>query len=139
VAEGVIEGGAKYPILIFDIPLGPSVAGDEVRAARIADESHTLAVVRHLDTLPLPNRRSKMAGKDWSEVVEEAVRRHVAHTGDPVFTRQELIDAELDRIVSETGSQGATPHMTLSRELQQLRDAGVLEFVDDRGTYRLIG
>jgi putative restriction endonuclease len=80
-----------------------------------------------------------MAGRDWSEVVEEAVRRHVDSTRDPGFTRQELIDAELDRIVSETGSEGETPHMTLSRELQQLRDAGVLEFVDDRGTYRLIG
>jgi putative restriction endonuclease len=80
-----------------------------------------------------------MAGRDWSEVVEEAVRRHLASTGDPVFTRQDLIDAELNRMVSETGSTGETPHMTLSRELQQLRDAGVLEFVDDRGTYRLIG
>jgi len=80
-----------------------------------------------------------MAGRDWSEVVEEAVRRHVDSTGDAVFTRQELIDAELDRIVSETSSEGATPHMTLSRELQQLRDAGLLEFVDDHGTYRLIG
>jgi putative restriction endonuclease len=78
-----------------------------------------------------------MAGRDWSEVVEEAVRRHVDSSGDAVFTRQELIDAELDRIISETASEGATPHMTLSRELQQLRDAGVLEFVDDRGTYRL--
>jgi putative restriction endonuclease len=78
-----------------------------------------------------------MAGRDWSEAVEEAVRRHVDSTGDPVFSRQELIDAEMDRIVSETGSEGATPHMTLSRELQ-LRDSGVLEFVDDRGTYRLI-
>lgn len=80
-----------------------------------------------------------MVARDWSEVVEEAVRRHVGRTGDPVFTRQELIDAELDTIIAETGSEGATPHMTLSRELQQLRDAGVLEFVDDRGTYRLIG
>lgn len=80
-----------------------------------------------------------MAGRDWSEVVEEAVRRQAAKSGDGSFSRQELIDAELDRIVSETGSEGATPHMTLSRELQQLRDAGVLEFVDDRGTYRLIG
>lgn len=79
-----------------------------------------------------------MAGRDWSEVVEEAVRRHVDSTGVPVFTRQELQEAELDRIVSETGSEGATPHQTLSRELQQLRDAGVLEFVDDRGTYQLI-
>ena len=80
-----------------------------------------------------------MAGRDWSEVVEEAVRRHVESTGDPVFTRQELIDDELNWIVSETGSEGETPHMTLSRELQQLRDAGVLEFMDDRGRYRLIG
>jgi len=80
-----------------------------------------------------------MANRDWSQAVEEAVRRHVGSSGDPVFTRQDLIDAELDRIVSETGSEGATPHMTLSRELQQLRDSGVLEFVDDRGTYRLIG
>jgi putative restriction endonuclease len=79
-----------------------------------------------------------MAGRDWSEVVEEAVRRHLASTGDPVFTRQDLIDAELNRMVSETGSIGETPHMTLSRELQQLRDAGVLEFVDDQGTYRLL-
>lgn len=80
-----------------------------------------------------------MAGRYWSEVVEEAVRRHVDSTGGPTFTRQDLIDAELGWIVSETGSEGATPQMTLSRELQQLRDAGVLEFVDDRGTYRLIG
>lgn len=79
-----------------------------------------------------------MAGRDWSEVVEEAVRRHVDSTGSAEFTRHELIDAELHRIASETGSEGATPHMTLSRELQQLRDSGVLEFVDDRGTYRLI-
>lgn len=80
-----------------------------------------------------------MTGRDWSEVVEEAVRRHVDSTGDPVFSRQELRDAELDRIISETGSAGETPHQTLSRELQQLRDGGVLEFVDDRGTYRLVG
>lgn len=79
-----------------------------------------------------------MAGRDWSEVVEEAVRRHVANTGSAEFTRQDLRDAELDRIVSETGSQGQTPEQTLSRELQQLRDQGVLEFVDDRGAYRLV-
>lgn len=78
-----------------------------------------------------------MAGRDWSETVEEAVRRHVARTGSKVFTRRELIEAELPRIVAETGSRGATPEMTLSRELQQLRDAGVIEFVE-QGTYRLL-
>lgn len=75
---------------------------------------------------------------NWSDAVEAAVRRHVGRTGNAVFTRQELIDAELPQIVTDTGSEGATPHMTLSRELQEMRDRGSLEFVDDRGTYRLL-
>ena len=74
----------------------------------------------------------------WNDAVETAVRRHVARTGNTVFVRHELIDAELQQIVDDTGSQGATPDMTMSRELQELRDRGVIEFVDDRGTYRLI-
>ncbi|HVI97589.1 MAG TPA: HNH endonuclease [Sphingomonas sp.] len=67
-----------------------------------------------------------------------AVRRHVAKTGSAIFTRQALIDSQLDAIVANTGSAGATPHQTLSRELQQLRDAGLLEFLD-QGTYRWTG
>lgn len=74
----------------------------------------------------------------WAEAVEAAVRRHVAKTGSLTFSRQALIDGELDAIITDTGSAGATPHQTLSRELQQLRDAGVLEFVD-QGTYRWLG
>ena len=79
-----------------------------------------------------------MPGKSWSEAVADAARRHVAKTGSLIFTRQALIDAELDAIVADTGSAGATPQQTLSRELQQLRDAGVLEFLD-HGTYSWIG
>lgn len=78
----------------------------------------------------------EVAGRSWSEAVEGAVRRHVAKTGSQIFTRQALIDAELDAIVADTGSAGATPHQTLSRELQQLRDSGVMEFIEF-GTYRL--
>jgi putative restriction endonuclease len=80
-----------------------------------------------------------MSGRSWSETVETAVRRHVAQSTGSDFTRQSLIDAELDWIISETGSQGTTPEMTISRELQQLRDRGVIEFLDDRGSYRLLG
>lgn len=76
--------------------------------------------------------------RTWSEAVEAAVRRYVARTGSPVFTRQALIDTELDSIVADTGSAGATPHQTLSRELQQLRDSGIIEFID-AGTYRWLG
>lgn len=79
-----------------------------------------------------------MSGKNWSEAVTDAVRRHVARTGSALFTRQALIDAELDAIVADTGSAGATPHQTLSRELQQLRDAGALQFID-QGSYRWVG
>lgn len=77
-----------------------------------------------------------MAGGIWSNSVELAVARLVARTGSAEFTLAELIDAELDRIVRETGSRGATPDATLRRELQQFRDRGGLEFLGG-GHYRL--
>lgn len=73
----------------------------------------------------------------WTEAVTEAVRRIAATKSDGVFSRRELVDEEGVRMCSETGTTGATPMQTVSRELQQLRDAGAIEFVDDRGTYRL--
>ena len=79
-----------------------------------------------------------MSVSSWSDAVTDAVRRQVATTGSPIFTRQALLDAELDAIITATGSAGATPHQTLSRELQQLRDTGLLEFLD-QGTYRWTG
>ena len=79
-----------------------------------------------------------MPVKTWSEAVADAARRHVAKTGSLIFTRRSLMEAELGAIIDETGSQGATPEQTLSRELQELRDAGVIEFLDP-GTYRWIG
>lgn len=78
-----------------------------------------------------------MAGTNWSEAVEIAVRRLAARHGGAEFTRQDLIAEELPRIVAETGSRGATPDMTLSRELQQLRDKGAIEFLGS-GQYRLL-
>ncbi len=78
-----------------------------------------------------------VTGTDWSEAVEIAVRRLVARSGSAVFTRQDMLAQELGRIVRETGSRGATPDMTLSRELQQLRDRGQIEFLGG-GSYRLL-
>jgi len=76
--------------------------------------------------------------KSWSEAVAAAIRRHVLQTGSTIFDRQRLIDAEGPRILNDTGSGGATPWQTLSRVLQELRDAGLLEFVGP-GTYRYDG
>jgi len=77
-------------------------------------------------------------GKGWSDAVISAVRRHVQRTGSTIFSRQALIDGEMDAILATTGSAGATPWQTLSRELQQLRDRGLLEFVGT-GVYRYAG
>ena len=74
----------------------------------------------------------------WTEAVAQAVERHVRRTGRDLFSRQELKDSELDAIIAATGSVGSTPHQSLSKELQQLRDAGVIRFVD-QGTYRYLG
>ena len=73
----------------------------------------------------------------WTEAVTDAVRRIAARKDDGIFTRQDLISSEGDRMCSDTGTVGETPMQTVSRELQQLRDAGMIEFLDDRGTYRL--
>lgn len=74
----------------------------------------------------------------WRDEVEGAVRRQAAKSADGGFTRQQIIDEELDAIVAECGSEGATPTQTLSRVLQEMRRDGVIEFVDDQGSYRLI-
>lgn len=73
-----------------------------------------------------------MPGK-WRKAVWEAVQRRAR---DGTVTRAELIEFELDRMVAEVGSKGLTPHQTLSRELQELRDTGVLIF-DGEGQYRI--
>lgn len=73
-----------------------------------------------------------MAGK-WRQAVWEAVQRRAS---GGAITRAELIEFELDQIIAEVGSKGATPHQTLSRELQELRDTGVLIF-DGEGRYRI--
>ena len=77
-----------------------------------------------------------LAGGVWSKAVELAVARLAARSGASQFTLAQLIDLELDRIVRETGTRGATPDATLRRELQQLRDRGGIEFLGG-GQYRL--
>jgi putative restriction endonuclease len=73
----------------------------------------------------------------WREAVEAAVRRHASKHPERVFTRQELLAAEENKIVSDCDGSGSTPHQTISRVLQELRDDGVIAFLDDEGTYQL--
>lgn len=75
--------------------------------------------------------------RTWRDSVLDALvrvaRRNLAGTVD----RRGLIAEELDTIVSETRSEGATSSYTMSRILQELRDEGVIEFLGG-GRYRLI-
>lgn len=75
----------------------------------------------------------------WREAVEAAVRRHAAKSSDGTFTRQDFLADEQARILSDCGGGGETPHQTISRVLQELRDSGVIKFLDDQGAYQLIG
>jgi len=74
-------------------------------------------------------------GMKWKDAVRRAIKRHCRSKGRNIFTRQGLIEKELGRIIADAGSTGATPDQTLSRILQELRDAGEIEFIDNDGTY----
>jgi hypothetical protein len=73
---------------------------------------------------------------DWPTSTLNAIRRLCGKRQSPLFSRRDLIKEELNRIVVETGSEGATPEQTLSRILQDLRDADKVEFLGG-GEYRL--
>ena len=73
---------------------------------------------------------------DWREAVHNAIDRYTLRHGARAFTRQGLLDEELAQITGDTNSLGATPEQTLSRILQEMRDDGEVEFVDNDGSYR---
>ena len=57
--------------------------------------------------------------------------------GSLCFSNADLL-AHLDEIKMDTRTKGLTPDRTLSRELQELRDLGEIEFTDMHGHYKLI-
>jgi len=71
----------------------------------------------------------------WRESVASAVTRLVRRSGRRTFSRDELIQHDMTRIVEETRSHGRTPWQTLSRILQELRDDDQIEFLEP-GEYR---
>lgn len=73
----------------------------------------------------------------WKESVAAAIKRLIADSPQSVFTRQQLIQKELKRIVSEVGAESENPEQTLSRTLQELRDDGLVSF-ESTGEYRII-
>lgn len=73
----------------------------------------------------------------WRDATLRALLRYSTRHQTKLVQRRALVREELNRIASDVGSLGKTPNQTLSRVLQQLRDEGLLEYVDYRGTYFL--
>ena len=73
----------------------------------------------------------------WRSSVLDALQRTAARKQSAVVTRQQLIDDELPTIIAETQTKGLTPNFTLSYELQNLRDAGLIKFLG-KGRYQLL-
>jgi hypothetical protein len=72
---------------------------------------------------------------EWQDAVLNSIKRLCRAKKRKIFTRKELIRTQLSRIIADTKCTGGTPDQTLSRVLQELRDAGEIEFVA-RGVYR---
>jgi predicted restriction endonuclease len=71
----------------------------------------------------------------WQSAVVDGIRRLVRKKSSVIFTRQEIISEEINRISNDAEAEGKTPKQTLSRVLQELRDMGLIEFVDNQGKY----
>lgn len=74
----------------------------------------------------------------WCNAVLGCIKNLTDEKKSDCFSRQELIDGYLDRIVRETGSSGdSSTTQSLSRALYDLRDNDCIEFVDDNGNYKI--
>ena len=74
--------------------------------------------------------------KGWKDGVKDAIVRLTKSSGNNTFTRKQLIESELGKIISEVGSSGKTPEQTLSRILQSLRNEKFISF-ESAGVYKL--
>jgi len=75
--------------------------------------------------------------KSWRDAVYAAILRLIDNNQTTEFTRKGIIEQELVAIAAEVESRGETPEQTLSRVLQELKSAGIIEFIDNHGKYRL--
>ncbi len=95
------------------------------------------ASVQTAETLPSSAQPSSPFRMQWRPAVLAAIHRLVAQAGNPIFTRQELIENELDEIIRQTQSIGRTPASTMDRIHQELVREGKIERVVD-GVYRFL-
>lgn len=75
---------------------------------------------------------------NWKDAVKDALRHYAQRHSTIQIDRSKFLEQELARVVQLTNSVGKTPHQTVSRVLQELRDEGHL-FFSSAGKYVLNG
>lgn len=96
--------------------------------------AHEIRNQRPVDT-PTHRRRRLMT---WRSAVLESLQRYCGrHHSNDVY-RSRILQEELDEMIAATSSRGRTPEMTFNRVMQELRDQGYVEFVNNHGHYRFL-
>ena len=146
LGAGYIEAHHKFPVA--SMKEGATTTLDDLAALcpnchRIIHRNYPMSVEELAAVLALPGgfsshmetaRKSRIT---WKDAVLAAIKRLVGARQNTEFTRLDIIKSELAAILKEVGSKGDTPEQTLSRVLQELRQAEVIEFIDNQGSYRL--
>lgn len=73
----------------------------------------------------------------WRTAVLAALNRFASRHATRLVDRQQFLAEELKAVTKATGSRGVTPHQTASKTLQELRNDGLLEFLNP-GQYLLL-
>jgi 5-methylcytosine-specific restriction protein B len=74
--------------------------------------------------------------KGWQELLLKCIRDHCSQSGTRFFSFQDVL--QYLSIFTEAFPNNNTPESTLARQLQILRDKGIINFVDNKGNYELI-
>ena len=146
LAADYIEAHHKNPVAL--IQEGSATTLDDLAALcpnchRIIHKNYPMSVDELAAVISGPDgfigdiQSARQNRKSWRDAVHAAIVRLVNSEHASNFTRQNLIEHELAKIIADVDSKGETPEQTLSRVLQELKSAGVIDFVDNRGTYRL--
>lgn len=146
LAADYIEAHHKKPVAL--IQEGSATTLDDLAALcpnchRIIHKNYPMSVDELAAVIAAPNgfvgdvQSARDKRKSWKDAVYAAIVRLVNSEHASNFTRQNLIEHELAKIIADVNSKGETPEQTLSRVLQELKSAGVIDFIDNRGTYRL--
>jgi hypothetical protein len=146
IGAGYIEAHHKTPISMLQEGTKTTIddlAGLCANCHRIIHKNQPMTVEQLAAILAMPGgfacymEAARKSRTTWKVAVHAAIKRLVAGRQNAEFTRHDIIETELAAITDEVGSKGETPEQTLSRVLQELRQAEIIEFLDNQGSYRL--